>query len=423
MLLRSHPSSFISADGSSYVRLEREQSTNRGPLSGLRVIDTTQYVAGPFCSLLLADLGADVIKIERPGHGDVYREQGPHFINGESVTFLGLNRNKQSVTINLKDERGVDIVRKLIAQADVFVENSKPGTMTSLGLGYEVLSTISPQLVYCSVSGYGQTGPYAARGGYDLTVQSESGIMSVTGEPGGPPVKVGVPALDFGSAMYGVIGILAAIVEREKTGRGKHVDVALFDGAVSWLNILIVSYLATGEVPKRMGSASPFFAPYQAYATKDGYITVTGTGGSDAWGKLCRVLGREELRDDDRFASNSARIQHLEELTSEIEEVLRGNTTAEWLDVLGKAGIPSAALNTVDMVIKDPQVAERRMLLEVDHPRAGRLTLVSTPVHYDGENGRTHEPPPLLGQHTEEVLLGIGYTRQDVETLRREGVV
>lgn len=394
-----------------------------GPLNGLRVIDTTQYVAGPFCALLLADLGAEVIKIERPDRGDVYRVQGPHFINGESITFLSLNRDKQSVTVNLKDPRGQEIVHRLVGDADIFLENSKPGTMTRLHLGYDELAEINERLIYCSISGYGQYGPYAHRGGYDLTIQGESGVMSVTGEPESAPVKVGVPVLDFGAAMYGVIGILAAAVERERTNRGRHVDVALLDGAVSWLNMLVASYLANGQVPGPMGSASPFFAPYQAYRTRDGYITITGTGGNDAWGTLCRVIGREALRHDPRFITNTERIQHLPELTQEIEAALAVKSSEEWLQALELAGVPCALLNTVDTVIEDPQVRARGMLTQVEHPRAGLLTLVATPIKFGDPVAQHHAAPPLLGQHTDHVLGILGYSAVELQVLRHDKVI
>lgn len=394
-----------------------------GPLVGIKVLDLTQYVAGPFCSMLLGDLGAEIIKVEEAGRGDVYRVQGPHFINGESTSFLGVNRNKKSLTLNLKDPRGLEIAQRLCAQVDVFLENFKPGTADRLGLSYADLSILNPRLIYASISGYGQTGPDRDRGGYDLMTQGRSGMMSITGDPDGPPVKVGVPVVDMGSSMYAAIGILAACVARERTGRGQRIDISLLDTAVSWFTILAIEYQATGRVPSRLGSASPLFAPYQAFKAQDGYINVIGTGGKDHWQRFCRALKHEEWLEDSRFADNPGRMAHLDELVAMIEQVLCTAPVSVWLERFNQAGLPCDPIQTLDQIMTDPQLLAREMIVPVRHPRAGVLKMTGVPIKFSETPGGITSPPPEKGQHTGEVLSSLGYSCQKIAELREACVV
>ncbi|KYH36495.1 MAG: CoA transferase [Candidatus Bathyarchaeota archaeon B23] len=393
------------------------------PLRGIRVLDLSQVVAGPFCSMLLADMGAEVIKVERPGVGDNLRRWGPPFLGGEGVYFLYLNRNKKSITLNLKSEEGRRIFTQLLKRSDVLLENFRPGTMERLGFGYEEASRINPRIIYCRVSGYGQTGPYRDRGGYDLLAQGESGLISVTGEPDRPPgAKVGVAIVDMGTGLYAAVGILLALRAREKTGRGQLVDVSLLDSAVSWMLQPLGYYLAMGQLPKRLGTAHPVAAPYQTFRTRDIYITI-GCAADRNWRALCRVLGLEELADDPRFSTNPRRVENREELARILGEVFEGESGEVWLRRLQEAGVPCAPVNTVDRVVEHPQLGERGMFVEVKHPKAGRLRLTGIPVKLSETPGEIHSPPPLLGEHTEEILGWLGYSPEEIRELRGRGVI
>jgi crotonobetainyl-CoA:carnitine CoA-transferase CaiB-like acyl-CoA transferase len=394
-----------------------------GPLTGITVLDLTQYVAGPYCAMLLGDMGAEVIKVEPAGRGDIYRVQGPNFINGESTSFLGVNRSKKSITLNLKSPQGRDIARQLAAQADVLLENFKPGTAERLGLGYNELHHLNPALIYASISGYGQTGPDRDRGGYDLMAQGRAGIMEVTGTSGGPPVKVGVPVVDMGAAMYAAFGILAAYIARQRTGQGQRLDVSLLDTAVSWFSILAIEYQATGQIPARMGSASPLFAPYQAFKAQDGYINVIGTGGKDHWSRFCRVLGHEEWIQDPRFVDNPRRIANLEDLTAMIEKVLATAPVATWVERLTQAGLACDPIQSLDQVLSDPQARAREMIVSVEHPVAGNVNMIGVPVKLSETPGGIGAPPPTKGQHTEQILKRLGYTQDQIASMREAGVI
>ena len=373
-----------------------------GPLAGLRVVDATQYVAGPYATMLLGDLGADVIKVERPGVGDVYRGQGPYFLRGESVTFLALNRNKRSVALDIGAAADRERLLDLVREADVFVENLTPGSLARKGLGYEDLAAVNPGLIYVSVSGYGQTGPRASEGGYDLQMQAEGGLMSVTGEPGRPPVKVGVSALDYGAAMYGVIGLLAALEARHRTGRGQHVDVSLLDANMAWFSVLAATYWATGQVPGPLGSRSALFAPYQAFEASDGWLTIVGTGGANGWADFCGVVETPELVEDPRFRTNGDRIANLEILEPILAARFATRTVDEWVRRMRAVGLPAAPINALDAVLRDPQVRARELVVDVAHPDGGTYEAIGMPIKLSETPLSIRRGPPRLGEHQDE---------------------
>ena len=369
------------------------------PLEGVKVLDLTQYVAGPYCTQVLADLGAVVLKVERPGAGDVYRRQGPVFVQGESASFLTLNRGKRSIELDLAVDSGR--VLELLGEADVLVENMRPGALAKLGLDYASLAERYPRLVYCSISAFGQEGPLAGAGGYDTTVQALSGLMAMTGHPGGPPAKIPVAALDFGSALYGVIGIQAALAQREQTGRGQWVRTSLLETALAWLSMHVVTFLLGGEEPGPLGTRSPFFAPYEAYRTADGYLVVVGTGGQDAWGSLCRVLGLERLVEDPSFATNADRVGNAEELRVELEAVLTTAPSAAWIEALGEAGVACAPVQRLSEVLESEQVRALDLLQQLDHAKAGPIPAVRLPLTFSEGASTTDSPPPALGADSE----------------------
>jgi formyl-CoA transferase len=367
------------------------------PLSGVTVVDLTQYVAGPYCTQVLADLGATVLKVERPGTGDVYRRQGPVFKHGESASFLTLNRGKRSIELDLANDSDRARLDELLASADVLVENMRPGALTKFELDYDTVASRHPRLVYCSISAFGQTGPLAAAGGYDVTLQALSGLMAMTGHPDQPPVKIPVAALDFGSALYATVGILAALGQRQRTGRGEWVQTSLLECAVAWLSMHIVTLLLGGDEPEPLGSRSPFFAPYEAYTTADGYLVVVGTGGRDAWGTLCRTLGLERLVDDPRFATNADRVRNADELRDELEVVLRTRPNADWVAELAGVGIACAPVQRLSDALSSEQVRQLAMLATLEHPVAGKIPTVRLPLAFAHSASTTMAPPPLLG--------------------------
>jgi crotonobetainyl-CoA:carnitine CoA-transferase CaiB-like acyl-CoA transferase len=369
-------------------------------LAGVKVLDLTQYVSGPYCTQVLADLGATVLKVERPGTGDIYRSQGPTFVGEESVSFLALNRGKRSIALDLRDAGDRRRLDELAGEADVLVENFKPGSLARHDFGYAEVSARHPRLVYCSISGFGQEGPLAATGAFDLTIQALSGVMSLNGHPGQPPAKVPVAALDFGSALYGVIGILAALHRRTETGRGEWVKTSLLETGLAWLSMHITSLLAGGEAPERLGTRSPFFAPYEAFATADGHLVVVGTG--EGWPALCGVLGRSELEGDPRFATNSDRVANAEALREEIEAVLTQRTTAEWSPLLQAAGVPHAPVQQLEDVLASEQVAALGAVTTLAHPTAGEVPIVRLPLSFAAAETTATAPPPPLDAHRDE---------------------
>ncbi len=391
-------------------------------LDGVCVLDVSQVMAGPFCSLLLADMGAEVIKIEKPNGGDDSRRMGPPFINGESAAFLAMNRNKRSLSINLKQSEGRALFRRLATRADILVENFRPGTLDALGLGYADLSAARPELIYCSISGFGQTGPYRERGGYDLVAQGMSGLMSITGHPGQPPVKVGVPIADLNAGMYAVYGVLCAYIHRLRTGQGQLVDTSLFEGGLAYTMWESAIYFATGIAPPPMGSAHRLAAPYQTFRTADGYITV-GAANQANWEKLCAVLNREDLLTDSRFSDNPSRTSHSAKLAGELEKVFVTHPTVKWLAQLDAAGIPAGPINDMAAVYSDPQVHARAMMVELEHPRLGQVKNIGIPVKLSETPGAILRAAPTLGQHTDEILNELGLTCDEVTELRVAKVV
>ena len=392
------------------------------PLDGLLVLDCTQVMAGPFCSLLLADMGADVIKVEKPDGGDDNRKQGPPFIEGHSAAFMAVNRNKRSLCLDLRSPEGKEVFRRLVVRADVVVENFRAGTMARLGLGYDELKVLNPSLVYCAISGFGQTGPYSDRGGFDLVAQGMSGLMSFTGTAGGPPVKVGVPITDLTAGMYGAYGILNAYIHRLRTGEGQMVDTSLLEAGIAYTFWESTVYFYTGEVPGPLGSAHRLAAPYQALRTSDGYINI-GAATQPTWERLCRTIGREDLLTDSRFTTVGDRKAREEELAALLEETFGQRCNDEWLQILREAGVPAGPINDLHQVYNDPQVLARDMLVEQRDPQLGLLKNIGIPVKLSLTPGRIRRRAPMLGEHSGEVLREAGFTAEEVERLRQAGVV
>lgn len=393
------------------------------PLENVRVLDLSRILAGPYCAMLLGDLGADVIKVERPGAGDDTRHWGPPFVAGESAYFLCCNRNKRGITVNFKTADGRALVAKLAARSDVLIENFLPGTLDGWGLGYEALSQINPRLVYCSITGFGQTGPRRDEPGYDIMIQALSGVMSITGEPDHPPMKLGVAISDITTAMLAVQGVLAALLAREKTGCGERIDLSLFDSTLSWLANVGQNYLVSGEVPQRHGTAHPNIVPYQAFQAADNSLIIA-VGNDAQFRVFCDLIERPDLAADPRFAKNAGRVEHRAILLPILSEIIARRPAADWLRKLEAAEIPCGPVNTIDKAFADPQISARGMLTEVAHPTIGPLKMAGSPLKMQNAGPQPLRPPPLLGQHTDEVLrdvLGIG--AEDIEALRASQAV
>lgn len=392
-------------------------------LSGVKVLDLTQVMAGPFCCQVLGDLGADVVKVEPVGVGDVTRGgMGTLLSGGESSAFLAVNRNKRSITIDLKTEAGRGVLHRLAADADILVENFRPGVTGRLGVDYETMRRINPGLVYASISGFGQTGPYAARPGFDLIAQAMSGVMTVNGEPGSEPLKTGIPIADLSAGLFCAIGILSAYIARRTTGEGQYVDVSLFDSALA-LSIWETAELwATGEVPRAVGSAHRMSAPYQRLRTADGFL-VLGANSPRLWRGLCDALDREDLWDDERFAGNAERLRNRDELAAELEKTLAERGTDEWVDLLLAAGVPAGPIRDYREVCEDPHTQAREMVLTMQHPVEGEVRGLGIPIKLSGTPGGIRRPAPLLGEHTAELLAEAGFTPDECRDLFEGGGV
>jgi crotonobetainyl-CoA:carnitine CoA-transferase CaiB-like acyl-CoA transferase len=393
-----------------------------GALHGIKVVELAQIMAGPTCGLMLADMGADVIKVEKLPGGDDTRGYREPAVDGEPVAFMILNRNKRSLAVDLKAPGGVEIVRRLIAGADVVIENFRKGTLDRLGLGYDVLAADNPRLIYGAVSGYGRTGPYADKGGFDLIAQGFAGIMSVTGQPGGPPAKSGTSVADINAGLLAALGIVSALVARATTGRGQLVETSLMEAAVQQTYWQSATFFATGVNPGPTGSAHLLTAPYQAFETRDGWINVGGANQAN-WERIAKVIGRPELATDPRFRANADRMRNIAELAALIGERLRERPSAEWIAAFEAAGVPAGPVNRIGDMLADPQVAAREMVIEVDHPRAGRTRALGMPIKFSETRGELTRPAPLLGQHSREVLEALGYAAAEIEALARGGAV
>jgi crotonobetainyl-CoA:carnitine CoA-transferase CaiB-like acyl-CoA transferase len=393
-----------------------------GPLHGIHVIELAQIMAGPTCGLLLADMGADVITLEKLPGGDDTRGYREPAVSGEPASFMMLNRNKRSIALDLKAPGGVDVAKRLIAGADVVIENYRRDTLDKLGLGYSVLAALNPRLIYCAISGYGRTGPYADKGGFDLIAQGFAGIMSITGEPGGPPAKSGTSVADINAGILAALGIVGALLERATTGRGQLVETSLMEAAVQQTYWQAAMFFATGINAGPTGSAHILTAPYQAFATRDGWINVGGANQAN-WERIARVIGRPELIGDPRFARNSDRMRNTTELTTLISERLRERPSADWLHDFEAAGVPVGPVNRIGDMLTDPQVAARNMVVEVDHPRAGRTRSLGMPIKFGTGAADMTRPAPLFGQHSREILAGLGYSADDIAALERSGTV
>ena len=371
-------------------------------LSDVVVIDLSRVLAGPHCTMILGDLGATVIKVEQPGKGDDTRHFGPPYIAGESAYYLGLNRNKHSILLDFSTPEGKERLLKLLSTATVMVENFRPGTLERQGLGYEALRAINPGLIYCSISGYGQTGPYASRPGYDFVAQAESGLMSVTGEIDGDPQRVGSPVGDISAGVYACIAILAALRVRDRTGKGQHIDISLLETTTSLLSNVASNYLISGEEAPRLGNGHPNIVPYQAFRTRDGYVVVS-CGNDRLYQALCQLLGREDLATDPSFATNPQRVRNRERLVPALQEEFLHRSTEEWLPELRAAGIPCGPINTVSQIFHDPHIQARDFVWECEHPTAGRIKLSGSPIHLSETPTRLYKAPPLLGEDDDKV--------------------
>ena len=390
-------------------------------LEGIKILDFTRVLAGPFCTMMLADLGAEVIKVERPGAGDDSRHFGP-FVGEESAYFMSINRNKKSITLNLKEPAAVEIIKRMIPKMDVVVENFRPGVMEKLGLGYEVLKELNPGLIYASSSGFGHTGPYSQLPAYDLILQGMGGIMSITGPDSEHPTKVGSSIADIFAGTFCAIGILAALHHREKTGEGQEVDVSMLDSQVAILENAVARYFVTGESPVPIGNRHPSIAPFATFHTTDGFINIA-VGNDAIWKRFCELVGRPELVEDARFSTNGARNENWQELEPILQEIMSKDSTEGWIERLRKAAVPCGPINNIEQVVNDPQVRHRQMIVEVEHPVAGKFKMPGCPLKLSATPAEEFSPAPVLGADLESVLVEYaGMTPEEIEDLRKRGI-
>ncbi|MDB5775963.1 MAG: hypothetical protein JWP38_2096 [Herbaspirillum sp.] len=393
-----------------------------GPLTGMRVIELTHIMSGPICGMMLADMGADVIKVEKTPDGDDSRRFSPILECGESASFMIVNRNKRGIGLNLKTMGGRDVLVRLLANADVVTENYRAGTMEKFGLGYERLQKINPGLIYCSISGFGRTGPYADKGGFDLIAQGMSGLMSVTGEEGRPPIKAGSPVADINAGILAALGIAAAYAEKQRTGLGQMVDTSLFEAGLQQMYWPAANYFGDGTILPKMGSANSTSTPYQAFPSKDGWINI-GAANQNNYERLLEVLKMPELGSDPRFVNNAARMQNREELVRILADRLVTRTTEEWVTLFDAAGLPAGAVLEIPEALAHPQAIARDMIVETEHPTAGKVKSLGLPIRFSGGRDNSLRAAPLLGQHTHEVLLELGYSEQEIDKFLQEKAV
>jgi crotonobetainyl-CoA:carnitine CoA-transferase CaiB-like acyl-CoA transferase len=403
--------------------MDMDKDKRTGPLKDVKVIDLSHIMAGPACSMLLADMGAEVIKVERLPDGDDSRRMVPPTIADQSAAFLIMNRNKRGIALDLRTEGGRNVLSRLLKNADVLIENFRRGTMERMGLGYDALHALNPRLIYCAISGFGRTGPYADRGGFDLVAQGMSGLMSITGEgPGHPPVKVGAPVTDITAGILGCVGILAALHARESSGQGQMVDTSLFEAGIIQTYWHSAMCFATGRAPGPMGTAHPLNAPYQAFPTSDGWITV-GAANQGNWLRLVDALEAPDLRDDPRFAKNADRMRNLEMLTATLTPLFKRRNSAEWLRRLEEAGVPAGPVLEVGEMHRDPQALAREMIVETEHPTAGPVKAIGLPIKFSDTPGGVRRAAPLFGQDTREILRDHGFSNAEIEQLAEQGAI
>ncbi|MCH8093742.1 MAG: CoA transferase [Chloroflexi bacterium] len=393
-------------------------------LDGVRVLDLTRILAGPYCTMLLGDLGADIIKVEVPGRGDDTRQWGPPFTTGgESAYFLAANRNKRSLTLNLKSERGRSILGELIQQADILIENFRVGTLEKWDLSYEQLKNLRPDLIYCTITGYGYTGPYRDRPGYDFIIQALGGFMSVTGPEDGEPFRAGIAVADLSSGIYACNAVLAALYARERTGKGQRIDISLLDCQVAMMSYVASNFLVSGEPPQRFGNAHPNLVPYQVFEAQDGYFAFAA-GNDLQWANFCRAVGREAWETDPLFATNPARLTNRTKLVGLLNELFSTRSVADWIELCEGAGLPVGPINTMEAALSDPQVLARGMVMEVPHPTEGSVPLLRSPLNIPTAPSEVRYPPPTLGQHTDEILSELlNYDSEGIQALRESEVV
>lgn len=393
-----------------------------GALEGIKVLDLTRVLAGPYCTMILGDLGAEVIKVEAPGGSDDTRYWGPPYKGTESAYYLCANRNKRAITLNLKSDEGKEVLKKLITQSDVVIENFKNGTMEKWGLGYSQLREVNPKIIHCSITGFGRNGPYQHLPGYDYIIQAMSGLMSITGSVESGPMKVGVAISDLFTGLYANIGILAALNERNRSGEGQSIDISLFDSQLSALANVASNYLISGKIPGLLGNQHPNIVPYQPFDTKDGKMVVA-VGNDGQFRKLCSLLGIENIGVDHRFITNSKRLENRDELTEILALRFKTKTSQEWLIHLNESGIPAGPIQNMKEVFEDPQVNAREMVYEVNHPTVGEIKLVGSPLKLSKTPVKLDQYPPLAGEHTEDVLLEIGYTKKMIEEMKTLNII